>query len=897
MTSTVDEFLSSLSQISQTRLREDDKRKRDLQRKVDELRLRLSSPTKSTYSRYGLLTASLSATPKLQPDSDKFFRDLDDMDDEANAPPLPKRNDNPPELPKRRYENGPDLPRRRYQLHDSQEDEASASADDRNERFGRSFDNTRDSMRESYTLDTPSRVKKAPPKPTKKDRFDVELLYPVARKDNDQSVEKTTTSTETYAAISTTRFDDSNAQREKYAAIYASRFEPGEKKYRSFVDIESDILSGRGVENTPSRPQKPSKPAAFTSKIEELDSHEQPYSNMDDSEESTYSQLHAGKDNSKPEKPRKPGNMSSSTAPSKTWVPPNSKAEPPTSSGPVPLFPQRNMYYSLLSVKKGNEKPPKPAKLSAGDDKPNYKIEKQPDWLSSSMTNKATTSTQQDATTKPDTRTAPIVPTKSDWLSSSLSNSRTTSTQQDQSREVGGVSRSPSKADWMTSLANSKATQQQKASVPATSPIKSPQRKQSSWIESALKKSDTHKYIEPVEPSFKIVKKDTPLPKVEEKTPELFSRFEKLRSSLPEKIPTSPKRTVKEPTPEPELLSKLAKIKKSDREPNVGAKNDKLPEEESELLKSTMSKLSSAKPPKPSKKPVTNYTKDESDLLKSTMSRLSPSKPTTGKPSLEKFTKNEEDLLSLTMSRLSAKKVPVEKPSLDKYENNDAEMVRSQLKLLGSKNVKYKELQKEQENIEGLAQLKKLKQVKKDAEEKKAPPKPEKRILLNSEPDKKPSKPEKPTQLKIESKPALKSPSVTESNSVQSSATTSVTSFQDQLSSILLRTGTAPELGGSAPFGPIKRSNTEPKRDVVNSEKLTHPNKSRAKGPKRRLPKAQKTSSERTEKAKTSPMTSPNEPKDDKVKAKPKPKPKPKPLELKPVECKPSRSFSGEIFI
>ncbi|CCG23310.1 hypothetical protein CORT_0D04700 [Candida orthopsilosis Co 90-125] len=117
----VDDFLSSLSQLSQERLKEDRQRQRNLQRNIDELRSRSnsSSPVKgeSTYRSSIIGSSYQISAPDL-----KFNRSKSARDDDF-APPLPRRRDEleeevPPALPRRSTvdeEAPPRLPARKHQ--------------------------------------------------------------------------------------------------------------------------------------------------------------------------------------------------------------------------------------------------------------------------------------------------------------------------------------------------------------------------------------------------------------------------------------------------------------------------------------------------------------------------------------------------------------------------------------------------------------------------------------------------------------------------------------------------------------------------------------------------------------------------------------------------------------
>lgn len=140
----VNDFLSSLSQLSQERLREDQQRQRNLQRNIDELQLRLAStsPSKSSISTtsstlatsyYGYSVPDLKfnrsrLTVENTKEQTKHNEKVYEEEDEEEAPKLPQRpinhetaTKNPPPLPKRKYkeeieEKPPALPARKPEL-------------------------------------------------------------------------------------------------------------------------------------------------------------------------------------------------------------------------------------------------------------------------------------------------------------------------------------------------------------------------------------------------------------------------------------------------------------------------------------------------------------------------------------------------------------------------------------------------------------------------------------------------------------------------------------------------------------------------------------------------------------------------------------------------------------
>ncbi|RCK63495.1 hypothetical protein Cantr_09988 [Candida viswanathii] len=135
----VNDFLSSLSQLSQDKLREDSERQQRLQRNIDELqrRLRSTSPIKSSVSvssvplgksHYGY------SVPELKFNRSKVS-EVEVSEEEEDGPELPRRpvDKAPPPLPRRKYkeEDAPVLPKRRYQ---KEEEDAPALPKRKNER-------------------------------------------------------------------------------------------------------------------------------------------------------------------------------------------------------------------------------------------------------------------------------------------------------------------------------------------------------------------------------------------------------------------------------------------------------------------------------------------------------------------------------------------------------------------------------------------------------------------------------------------------------------------------------------------------------------------------------------------------------------------------------------------
>ncbi|KAI5954432.1 hypothetical protein KGF54_002207 [Candida jiufengensis] len=112
----VDDFLSSLSQLSQERLNEDRQRQRDLQKNIDELQSR-SQNNSSTYKSQKHLGNSTRSSYQLDIPDLKFNRNKLKNDDDEEPPKLPRRKDDtPPTLPKRKSDQPPTLPKRKPDL-------------------------------------------------------------------------------------------------------------------------------------------------------------------------------------------------------------------------------------------------------------------------------------------------------------------------------------------------------------------------------------------------------------------------------------------------------------------------------------------------------------------------------------------------------------------------------------------------------------------------------------------------------------------------------------------------------------------------------------------------------------------------------------------------------------
>lgn len=237
-----------------------------------------------------------------------------------------------------------------------------------------------------------------------------------------------------------------------------------------------------------------------------------------------------------------------------------------------------------------------------------------------------------------------------------------------------------------------------------------------------------------------------------------------------------------------------------------------------ESTKPTIAKLTTSKPeplvkdtkpkpipPKPSKP---NFQQQDNELLLAQLLKLKSRKTP---PPPKNFKELDVAPLKNTLGRLSPTKgVKEDKSNLGNYKDADNALLNSQLN-----KIKEKPIVKAKPVID------------KPAVEKTLIEKP-----VIEKPGKKPSV-EKPP---IKDKPIIKKPVNTiqpiNQNSNNSQTSLNSIDFKSQLSSIL-RSNTDPT--SPSPPVQIQRSNTEPTKA---ESKLTHPNKSRSKGPKRRLPKS-----------------------------------------------------------
>ncbi|CAH6718547.1 hypothetical protein CLIB1444_01S09164 [[Candida] jaroonii] len=249
----------------------------------------------------------------------------------------------------------------------------------------------------------------------------------------------------------------------------------------------------------------------------------------------------------------------------------------------------------------------------------------------------------------------------------------------------------------------------------------------------------------------------------------------------------------------PEIKNSEIKAKSETQKPQIKAKPAITPktqfniqkptykEQDNELLLAQLSKLKSRKSPPP---PVKDFKKLDVEPLKTTLGRLSPTKVMEDKSNLSNYKQADNDLLNRQLNKIKEKPVVKSKPMIDQKSIDKPAIDQKPVidKPKGGKPKEDKQLRETHTKIP---------------------------TIRNKPPAIKKSTPE------IKPKPT---------NDSQSSLTS--LDFKSQLSSIL-RSNTEPTT--SSPSMQIQRSNTEPEKS---QSKLTHPNKSRSKGPKRRLPKS-----------------------------------------------------------
>lgn len=874
----VDEFLTLLLAMSQQKLRQDQQRQRDLQRRVDELRLRSTLPTKRSplkpearaeeeeAERGGSLN-SPAEIPKLlfnrskPPLPTKKHEVIVVDSDDEDAPPLPQRKQRQqrPLASQKREErqrkrsqrkptleshhdhpvysvsddDGPPLPRRKpqvYTVDDSDDEEEAREQRGREEEEAPPLPRRREGAKEETPPALPRRRDTSGAKPA------LEETTPVSRDPKPKPTAPPARKTAKSSGASLLSQWTPPA-----SAVVRDPTAP-KKPPRSFVEMEQDLRSGKAREEIagpkeehtkPAKPTKPTKPDTAGKSGQETTSLKLAKPEVAQKPSKPPSKPIApskpGKPDAAPTKPGKPDlKLASSdndtpTKPSKPlWksehheepeeLPskpkkPSVLSQPSTfaraSTNPAPAKPSSSSVLAKMGPK---PVPPKPRVSPKYDEPSEFNTSPVPDlaagrtspkkgWLSLLATNPKTTSTTQESQAP-----TPISPQKSPakggWMASLSSNSKTTSHHQlalwspeDADPATPSAShspsKSPSKTNWMSSLSrNSTVTKQAPPSKPAylrtkpapatpkpepeeELPAKSPHK--ASWIDSALKKSDSNtKFEDAYKPNFQITKTSKPIP---EEPPEKEPEFLKatLRKS-PEKPAPAPKAPSK-----PEYLSQLEKIKTTPAPPKPAKPTAPAVSQDEQTLQETMLKLGKSKPPAPPPKP--RYDEDEK-------------------------------LLQLQMrSLLPSKRDQARRPS---YLEKDAAELRSQMLRLGQMPLKVNQREKQKETIEGLEALNKLKHS--TPASKPAPAaKPEALarlgLLKHLEPAKKKAKEPEP-DFKLQLSNMLKAPP-----RASPSATPSGTP--------------SPTVAMSGP----KKTDTK-------GDKLTHATKNRAKGPKRRLPRA-----------------------------------------------------------
>lgn len=308
-------------------------------------------------------------------------------------------------------------------------------------------------------------------------------------------------------------------------------------------------------------------------------------------------------------------------------------------------------------------------------------------------------------------------------------------------------------------------------------------------------------------------------------------------------------------------------------------------------------------PPKPPKPSYDRYSQKDNEILKLQMQKLSSTKkPVPQKPRklASKYEEEDTEILRSQLQKLSTNKVSPpkpSKPSTKNYQEKDNAILLSQMKKLGKNSTSSPREREEQSSPEGLAALTKLKPVK--------PPR-SKYVSNDSNPEPiKKLEEIKSSDNSIDTKSSdLHGTRMSDSADLEPMKPKGTASFQDHLSSII-RASTVPNIHASKPASNIQRAKTVPfpqETESLAGSKLTHPNKSRAKGPKRRLPKtATRASSKSNHAARVVPTHNEVDEKSTPiidVKKKKAPPPINKEAKKKALDnLKPSRNFSGELFI
>lgn len=492
-------------------------------------------------------------------------------------------------------------------------------------------------------------------------------------------------------------------------------------------------------------------------------------------------------------------------------------------------------------------------------------------------------------------KSKPPVPTRSSnsgWLSSSLDNSRSASTAQAQSIVkprhldiIAATGSARNSGTYSNSGTSTSPTHKQQFIPQDNNPnvIKiiqlSPKRERNSmsWLDSAVNKS-------PEQPNrgIIVVKNRNPpaapsitksLETAQEKKPEALKppkperKFEKLFNKLELEQPKS------------EALSQLEKLRKSPTK--VGGSTETVEDDRLEYLK-RLDRMKNSSPISlfdklAAKSSSSKYEEQDSKMIREQLDRA-------------KNLKNKPDTAKDGATPPPKPAKPA-RPSVTSYEQKDSEILRSQMKKLNSRPILDR---KEEDQPEGLKALANLKTAKPPAK----PAAPKSEALKKFEDLK--SRNNVVAEKKVEEEKTKEDPS---------------SSFQNKLSNIL-RANTLPSLDSKEPQSSspgVHRSSTFPKSASKSNEKrpdtaggkLSHATKSRSKGPKRKLPGSMKKSgssgSSNNEQTSTTPSSStipePAQAKIPDFKKKVPPAVNREGKRNALENLKPSRNFSGELFI
>lgn len=382
----------------------------------------------------------------------------------------------------------------------------------------------------------------------------------------------------------------------------------------------------------------------------------------------------------------------------------------------------------------------------------------------------------------------PMKPAKADWLTSSMTQKKIT--------PHNSVPK-PSYLQALSASQNSKPIESSPPKEPSVViqkyvpnstdvSIVSPTRekKSTSWIDSAISKSPTRE--KKIPPVIKSRNKD-----LGKKLANEFQGDDSNTVKSGSEIQTEDDYNKRAHPKDEEIQPKQPPVKPLKLSVKKPSYND-YKQKDNELLLSQLAKIKN-KPapvvPKPHTKPKSLYETHDTEELKSKIGSLSPTRSIEQQKALfNKYKKEDTTLLNAQISRLGK----VDKPEI----------------------AKKPDLSKKPEMLEK-TEMKKPEVLKKPEVKKPEAKKPE---------AKKPEAPKKPQSQKPNTNPL---PEI---------------DFKSHLSS-LIRAGTAPQIGAAAPLSvSLKRSDSSPtasKREDTQPEgKLHHMNKTRAKGPKRRLPKS-----------------------------------------------------------